>query len=652
MNPNLWIPILGLAGLAAAFMLERMAPSLEDGSLRARDITRASQAGAELFVGRAFFLLLAVAAGFAAVLFTAFRSWHAPLAFLVGVLCAASAVCLGVRAVTRAIGRTADAADEGGPSALLAALGGGSAMGLASVSLGMLGLGSVYLLFISSLSHAHAVHAFGLGAVAVAILVRMGGGILAAGTRSSYSGSAKPGSHNTGVDAGTASGTSLEAAGMCIYLFTAWCGAVLSVIAISGTLSAPVTAVLGPSQQLMLLPLVLAAAGLACSALGMGVLWLVSNRPAVTTLRSGLIVSDALFILAALAVVMAMDISPAVWLCVLAGAVGRPVVGLVTTYYSVGGPGRSVTRAAGTGAATAMIRGLAVGMESLGGMVLATAVIILAAVSLMPVGAGLYGVAIAAVGLLSTFGMSTGIEAGAAIVGGARAPEDVARPEAAASNSSGGLDEAARMAAVAGGGVALVAGGLSALALTGAYFRTVSLQLPEFAPEIGNPMVLAGMCLGGIVPFVVGALAISAANGMVSKLAREARRQSKGRSDVDIATGCALRHLLLPGALALLAPIMVGFALGPDALGGLLAGAWVSGFLLAVAMTVSGVAWTGVRRMNVGIERAEELAVSRGVGVVSSVVGASFQFAGGPALGILIIAMAMVSLVIAPLLTG
>lgn len=658
MNPNLWIPILGLAGLAAAFMLERLVPSHEAGRERTRHITGASQAGADTFLRRSYFLLLVVAAGLAAVLLTAFRSWHAPLAFLVGVLCAASAVYLGMRAMIRARERMADAGDEGGPGKLLAALAGGSVMGLAAASMGLLGLGSVYLLFIANSTHAHAIHGFGLGAVMVAILVRMGGGLLAAGIRASLAGRLKADPQDAGLDAVKASGAWLDAAGMGANLFAAWCGAVLSVIAISATLSAPVTAGLGPRQQLMFLPLVLAAVGLACSALGMGIVRLMSNRPAATAIRTGVFGTDALFIVAALASVVALDVSLAVWLCVLAGVAGRPVVGLATTYYTLGRPGRSVALAAETGAATAMIRGLAVGMESLGGMVLATAGIILAAVFLMPGGAGLYGLAIAAVGLVSTFGMAMSIEAGAAIVSSARAPEDAARPEAVGPGSGGGLDESARIAALAGRGVALAAGGLSALALTGAYFRTVSLLLPDFAPRISDPMVLTGMFLGGIVPFAVAALVMSAVNGTVSELAGKARRLSKdtpapeGPSCADLAAGSALRHLFLPGSLALLAPVMVGFALGPDALGGLLAGAWVSGLLLAMAMTVSGAAWTGARRLADGEEHTEEVSGSGGAGVVSRIVGAPFQFAAGPALGVLIIAMAMVSLVIAPLLTG
>ena len=668
MLTNALLPVaFGAFGMIAAFLIYTSITKSPAGEGKVREIADEIHLGAMVFMSSeykrlAIFCLICVTALYFSL------GADTAISFTLGALCSGTAGYIGMYSATKANVRTAVAANtKGAAAALNIAFFGGSIMGLTVASMGLLGIGILYHFMGGTAHGVEAIEGFAMGGSSVALFSRVGGGIF---TKSADVGADLVGKveagipeddpRNPAVIADNVGDNVGDVAGMGSDIFESYCGAMIASIALAASMSMENISKLGGDQaMLQFMPLTLASLGLICSLVGIFTVKIFSSKSADVALRFGTIGSAALFIVAAYFLIAAMGGANGIWVAVLVGAIGGIVVGLVTEYYTGGAPIRKIAKDGETGPATVMISGLATGMQSVAIPVLTIAAIIYCANE----AAGLYGVGLAAVGMLSTVGITMAIDAYGPVADNAGGIAEMANMGKETREITDSLDEVGNSTAAIGKGFAISAAALAALALISAYIAKVSNGDPDFVLAINDPMVLCGMFIGGIFPFLVSAMTMTAVGDAAFDMIVEVRRQFKeipgllegtAKPDtarcVDIATRAALRKMIMPGSMAVLAPVVIGFGLGPKALGGMLAGALVCCVMMALMMANAGGAWDNAKKYvekgNLGGKGSDVHKAA----VVGDTVGDPLKDTSGPAMNILINVMAIVSLVISPLL--
>ncbi|MDC1356342.1 sodium-translocating pyrophosphatase [Pseudomonadota bacterium] len=658
---------LGLLGLLSAYVVYLKVKSSPEGGGRVKEIGDEIHLGAMVFMSAeykrlAVFCLICILALYFSL------GWQTAASFLLGALCSGIAGFIGMYAATKANVRTAVAAKEkGAAEALNVAFFGGSVMGLTVAAMGLVGVGILFYYFAGDIETIHAIEGFAMGASSVALFSRVGGGIF---TKSADVGADLVGKveagipeddpRNPAVIADNVGDNVGDVAGMGSDIFESYCGSMIACIALAASMTSATVSSLGGNQfMLQFMPLALASLGLICSLLGILTVKIFSSKSAETALRFGTIGSAVIFVITSYFLIDFMNVSSGVWVAVLTGSVGGIIVGLVTEYYTGGSPVRKIAKDGETGPATVMISGLAVGMQSVAIPVLTIVVIIF----ISNVYAGLYGVGIAAIGMLSTVGITMAIDAYGPVADNAGGIAEMAEMGKETREITDSLDEVGNTTAAIGKGFAISAAALAALALISAYIEKISLKDGSFILAINDPLVLCGMFLGGIFPFLVSSMTMTAVGDAAFDMIKEVRRQfkeipglleGKAKPDtarcVDIATRAALRKMIAPGSLAVLSPVIIGFLLGPKALGGMLGGALICCVMMALMMSNAGGAWDNAKKFvekgNFGGKGSDVHKAA----VVGDTVGDPLKDTSGPSMNILINVMAIVSLVIAPLL--
>ena len=668
-NYSLISVILGLLGLVSAYLVYLKVKSSSEGTGRVKDIGDEIHLGAMVFMSAeykrlAVFCLVCIIALYFSL------GWQTAVSFILGALCSGTAGFIGMYSATKANVRTAVAAKEKGASeALNIAFFGGSIMGLTVAAMGLFGVGILFYFFAGDIKTIHAIEGFAMGASSVALFSRVGGGIF---TKSADVGADLVGKveagipeddpRNPGVIADNVGDNVGDVAGMGSDIFESYCGSMIACIALAASMTSATISSLGGNQYLLqFMPLALASLGIICSLLGILTVKAFSSKSAETALRYGTIGSAVLFVILSYFLIDLIEISIGVWIAVLVGSVGGIIVGLVTEYYTGGRPVEKIAKDGETGSATVLISGLATGMQSVAIPVLT----IVSIIFISNIYAGLYGVGIAAVGMLSTVGITMAIDAYGPVADNAGGIAEMSEMGKETRQITDSLDEVGNTTAAIGKGFAISAAALAALALISAYIEKISISDESFVLAINDPLVLCGMFLGGIFPFIVSSMTMTAVGDAAFDMIKEIRRQfkeipglleGKAKPDtarcVDIATRAALRKMIAPGSLAVLSPVVIGFLLGPKALGGMLGGALICCVMMALMMSNAGGAWDNAKKFvekgNFGGKGSEVHKAA----VVGDTVGDPLKDTSGPSMNILINVMAIVSLVIAPLLVG
>ena len=657
MSIFIWLaPIIGVLAIGFAFMRSKQIASKSAGNDRMKELAGYIQEGAMAFLQREYkTLVIFIVVLFFVLIFAI--NWQTAVCFLVGAMFSMFAGYMGMQAATKANVRTTNAAKEEGMSgALQIAFSGGAVMGLTVVGLGILGVGLLYIIF----QDPQILTGFGLGASSIALFARVGGGIYtkAADVGADLVGKVEAGipeddPRNPAVIADNVGDNVGDVAGMGADLFESYVGAIVSAI----TLGIPAFGMKGVEFALAL-----AAVGVIASIIG--IFFVRGNGDPQKSLNMGTFVSSGITMIVAFFLSRMILDSMAPFIAIVVGLAVGLIIAQITEYYTSDAhkPVQKIARESETGASTNIISGLGVGMLSTTFPIIVIAIGIIVAYYASN-GAtnaieGLYGIALAAVGMLSTAGMTIAVDAYGPIADNAGGIAEMAGLPHEVRDITDHLDSVGNTTAAIGKGFAIGSAALTALALFASYTQATGLT----AISLTSPTVIAGLFIGGMLPFLFAALTMDAvstsANAMIEEVRRQFREfpgimEGKDKPDygrcVDISTKAALREMTVPGILAVVAPIAIGLLLGAEALGGLLGGALVTGVLMAIFMSNAGGAWDNAKKYIEGGAHGGKGSEAHKAAVTGDTVGDPFKDTSGPSLNILIKLMTIVSVVFASL---
>ena len=646
-------PVLGICALLFAFYLTKKVGKQDAGTDRMKEIAAFIHEGARAFLTAEYKILVVFVAVLFVLIGIGIGNWVSAVCFLVGALFSTAAGYIGMNVATKANVRTAAAAkDSGMNKALSIAFSGGAVMGMCVVGFGLFGAGVVYILT----KNPDVLSGFSLGASSIALFARVGGGIYtkAADVGADLVGKVEAGipeddPRNPAVIADNVGDNVGDVAGMGADLFESYVGSLVSAITLG---------VVYAKESGAIFPLVIAALGVLASVIGCFFVKGDENSSPHKALKYGSYSAAIVVMIGSLILSKMFFNGFKEAIAIIFGLVVGLLIGVITEIYTSGDYRfvKKIAQQSETGPATTVISGIAVGMQSTAVPIILIAIGIIGAYSF----SGLYGIALAAVGMLSTTGITVAVDAYGPIADNAGGIAEMSGLPSEVRNITDKLDAVGNTTAAMGKGFAIGSAALTALALFVSYAQAVGLF--EEGINLLDYKVIVGMFVGGMLPFLFSAFTMDSVSKAAYKMIEEVRRQfktipgileGKGKPDykscVAISTQAALKEMLLPGVMAVLAPVFIGVVLGPDALGGLLGGALVTGVMLAIFMSNSGGAWDNAKKYIEDGHHGGKGSEAHRAAVVGDTVGDPFKDTSGPSINILIKLMTIVSLVFAPL---